>query len=390
MKRYLLLIMLLAPCLLRAQLGWMAPEGKIIDYRTLAREDYLGKPEKKDKNVSSFIVPALYYMIDTYQHLPNDRIHFEIRVKCAFQSHSWIREETEEGFRHQQNQYDIALTYSNMLKAQLTTRDYSATGYQKELDAIHDNLFERSKKVHDAYQQESDRGNNKTVEQLWNMRVKKCLENNTDEYFSSPETAVQSVKAPGQLVKKMQGENAKQLATRCRPLCSWYGEDISAKTIETTDWSAERSVIAFYTRSFKDKTSLPKLKNDSKEILACAFIPAGKDTYKRVSVDTFSYDDQVTRIEAAFMANADSDVTNELVVITATTWKDEASSGTMYNTYIYDNPASRMPPSRLRSLELVAAQVNGGLDGMRGGKQVVAKFKSERDVREGLRKLGFN
>ncbi|GAA4466544.1 hypothetical protein GCM10023093_20800 [Nemorincola caseinilytica] len=373
-----------------AQIGWIAPEGKIYNYRTLMWADFLGKPDPKNEHVISFIRPAPYYTADNGEHLPNGRVNFDFKVKCAFQSESWSKNKEEFTLIYQQNNYDIALLYSNMLRMQLTGRDYSANNYDKEIDDIHDGLSKKREKVYEDYERETDFGNKRENQPLWDLRIRKCMENLSDEYFASPEAVLQGGKGlgMGQMVKRGTDEPIRQFATRCRPLYAWYTDEMGARSMETTEWTAEPAVLAFYMQNYTVGTGDIDFK-DNKRILAYAFMPVGKGSYKRVFVDSFSNDGNPVKVEAAFFANADSDATKELIIITTSTVKNRQVSGTFYATTVYDLTSSRVFPARLRRLEGIGEQLSGGLDGSRDGKPATAKMKNEKDVREALKKLGF-
>jgi hypothetical protein len=190
------------------------------------------------------------------------------------------------------------------------------------------------------------------------------------------------------MVKRLPDESAKVFATRCRPLYSWYTDEMGEKTIESTEWSEEKAVVAFYTQKYKLEKEDPKIK-DGKRILAYLFMPAGKGLYKRIFIDTFSNDEKPVTITSAFFANADSDPAKELVILTTTPWRDPQSNGTLYTTHIYDNIPGRPFPARLKSLDDAANKVAGGLDGMSNNKATRPKCKNEKDVREALKKLGM-
>src|SRR5262249_53675890 len=128
----------------------------------------------------------------------------------------------------------------------------------------------------------------KEMQDLWDMRIKKCLENNTDEYMYSPESAVKNVWYLGQTVKRMPGEPARQFATRCRPLYSQYTEELAGKTIETKEWTPEKATIAFYSQQYDKPMGDDAPPKECTRILACAFMPQSDNTYKRVLIDTFT------------------------------------------------------------------------------------------------------
>ena len=140
------LILLLATCYTahaQSQSEWIAPEGKIINNRTLLWSDFLGSPDKyEDPRAGAAVRPVIYFIADSAEEHPNERVTFKFHVKCAFQSAAWVKEVVEKEhtyfyLNHEQDHYDIALTLANKLQADLSGRDYSIKNYNKEIDATH-------------------------------------------------------------------------------------------------------------------------------------------------------------------------------------------------------------------------------------------------------------
>lgn len=373
-----------------AQMGWIAPEGKILNYRTLMWSDFLGKPDMKAENVNSFIRPAPYYTAKIGVPQDNGRVNVDFVMKCAFQSESWGKNKSEFSLNYQQNNYDIALLFSNMQRLQLTGRDYSANNYNKEIEEINNALHKRREKAYDDYQRETEHGKKRENQPLWDLRMRKCMENMSDEYFASPESALAAGKGlgMGQPVKRLAFENMRQFATRCRPIYSWYTDEMGARSMQTTEWTTDSAVVAFYVQNYNIGEGDIDFK-DSKRILAYMFLPTGKGMYKRVFIDSFSNDNNAVKVETAFFANADSDAAKELIIISTSIVRSKQVSGTFYATTIYDNISPRAFPAKLRRLDAIGEQVSGGLDGTRDGRSSSPKIRNEKDVREALKKLGF-
>ena len=385
-------------------IGWIAPEGKILNYRTLTWADFLGKEEKEfsDKLAESnlvaraYVSPAIYFKADSGKILDNGRVKFSFHVKCAFQSRAFVRESTKQEHSnyvliHEQDHYDIALNYANKLQAELSSRDYSEKNYNEEIDKICNDLLKKYNSTQEVYDHEvnPDGREEKEKQYLWDMRIKKCLENNTDEYYASNESVVQNVKVYGAAVKRIPGEPVLQFAVRARPLYTEFPQEMTSKIIETKEWTpGEASIVAFYTQKYyvEEDGGLPKY---NFRTLAYMFIPNGKDTYKRVFIDTFSVDGKQVNIAGAFFANADSDQVKELVIMATCTQKDAQSTGMLYINRVYDN-VTRLLPVRLKRLDDMTAKIEGGLDGVRDGKPSKAKYKTEKEVTEALRKMGYN
>jgi hypothetical protein len=383
---------------------WIAPEGKILNYRTLNWADFMGKEDKdfaeklaeNNLRAKAYVCPAIYYYADSGKMQDNGRVSFRFRVKCAFQSRAFVRESTKQETTdyvliHEQDHYDISMIYSNKLQAELSSKDYSEKNYNDEITKVYHGLMDKYEKTQELYDNEvNPEGRNDVEKQhLWDMRIKKCYENNTDEYLYASLSSVVSVKGAGQLVKRTPGEPVGIFATRCRPLYSWYTEEMAAKTIETTEWTNGKEVIAFYTLNSTVGGTSDLGSKEATRILACAFLPTGKDTYKRISIDTFFSDDKPAKITAVFYANADSDAAKELFILTTELVKNNISSGTLYTTHVYDNTPSRGFPARLQKLDDIAGKTGGGVEGSQNGKPSHPKCRNEKEVREALKKLGF-
>ena len=377
-----------------AQSDWIAPEGKIINYRTLVWNDFLGKPGRGEEQYGAATQPAIYITADSAAEHPNNRLTFVFHVKCAFQSASWVRENLGKAFsvyalNHEQDHYDIALAYANKLQADLNGRDYSTTNYQKEIDDIYDPLYKKYDKTQDDYDGQTDHGLIKENQSLWDMRIKKCFETGTDAYFASTEKALQSVKLWGDTVKRLNKEPFVQMAVRCRPMYTELTDELTSKIIEFKEWTTDKAILVFYLQGYtRQEPDEPEV--DGKRLLACAFMPLGNNGYKRVLVDTFCVNDKIPQITSVFFANADTeDVKKELLITFATDIKDKQQNGKMYATRVYDNTGVKFFPSRLRKLVEINEKLVGGFDGIANGKTVKALYKDPKSITEQLVKMGY-
>lgn len=384
--------------------GWIAPEGKILNYRTLTWADFLGKEEKEfaaslaERNLiaKAYVCPAIYVIPDSGVRQDNGRVTFKFHVKCAFQSRAFVRESTKQEHSnyvliHEQDHYDIALNYANKLQSELSSRDYSEKNYGAEIENIYNELLKKYYNTQETYDHEvnPDGTEEKEKQYLWDMRIKKCLENNTDEYYVSNLSAVQNVKMFGATVKRIPNEPALQFIVRARPLYTEFPQEMTSKVLETKEWTpGVASIVAFYTQKYylEEDGGLPKY---NFRTLAYMFIPNGKDTYKRVFIDTFSVDGRQVNITGAFFANADSDQVKELIITATCPQKDNDGSGLLYINRVYDN-VTKLLPMRLKRLDEASAKIEGGLEGTRGGKPSKAKYKNEKEITEALKKMGYN
>ena len=377
-----------------AEREYIDPEGKIVNFRTLNWADFVGKVHDDEPYTGAAVRPAIYLHIDSVEELPNNRFTCRFTVKCAFQSVAWARESVRKDrsyfyLNHEQEHYDIALTYANMLKVKLNSRDYGDNDYQKVMQGIYDDMMDKYFATQEAYDSQSNHSLVKEMQTLWDMRIKKCLENNTDEYYNSPLDVVKSVHYLVQNVKRLPNEPVKQFLTRCRPIYSEFTEELGNKVVETKEWSTEKAVVAFYSQQYqKQEEDQPAVA--CTRLLGDIFFTKDKISYKRALIDSFTNEDVPTSVVAVFFANADSDANKELVVITSGEFKTKAINGKKYKVSVYDNITPNVFPARLKRLDDVAAKLESGVEGYTDSKPTKAKYKTQKDVEDALKKMGFN
>src|ERR1043165_2746454 len=298
MRLFALALCLFSCQLLYAQkdeIGWIAPEGRILNFRTLTWGDFQQKEEKdfadklaaENLQAKAYVCPAIYFKADSGERKDNGRVAFKFHVKCAFQSRAFVRESTKQEktnyvLIHEQDHYDIALTYANKLQNDLSSRDYSVDNYNEEINKIYHDLLDRYDKTQEAYDNEvNPHGtDDKPKQYLWDMRIKKGLENNTTEFYASPESSVQTVKQWGQIVKRIPGEAALQFAVRARPLYTELPQEMTTKVFESSEWSLQPAVFAFYTQKYyiEEGGGMP---TDHFRTLGYLYVPTGGNDYKR-------------------------------------------------------------------------------------------------------------
>ena len=392
MRLFLIGVLILVTTQAGAQANWVAPEGFTVNQRTLTWEDFKGKEDKdlaadlasRNLQAAAYVSPAIYFTADSGR-VENGRVKFNFHIKCAFQSRAFVRESTKQQHSnyvliHEQDHYDIALTYARKMQDMLSSRDYSADKCQEEVDKLCTDLLDKYEKTQKTYDGEVNPDGRDEVEKqhLWDMRIKKGLENNTDEFYNSPEQAVKSVAEPGTIVKRIPGEPALQFVVRARPLYTEFSGDMKAKVMETTEWSETPAVIAFYTQKYYlvEDGAVPK---DNFRTLAFIFMPTANNFYKRILIDTFTNNGKPVRIGPVFFANADSDQAKELVIMANCSQPD----GMVYYNRIYDNIFKPMPP-KLKRLDEADTKISSGFEGLSNGREVHAKYKTEDQVKEAL------
>jgi hypothetical protein len=381
---------------------WIAHEGKILNYRTLTWNDFEGKEDpafakmlaEENLQARAYVSPRIYYYADSGQREGNGRVTFKFRVKCAFQSRAFARESTKQEHSnyvliHEQDHYDIALTFANELQTALSSRDYSEKNYDDEMNKLTEEIQKRYYHIQETYDAEvNPHGtDDKPKQYLWDLRIRKCMENNSEEFYASPENALAGERGMSVMVKRIPNEPPLQFVVRARPMYVEMPEAMMTKVIETKEWTLEPAIIAFYSQKYyvDEDGGLPKYNYRSFGYL---FMPMGKDSYKRMLIDTFSNYGKPVKIENAFFANVDSDNVKELVVLSSSQQKDAQGTGTLYINRAYDNIA-RPYPGRMRRMDDVCAKIKGGFEGVKDGVASKAKYKSEKEIREVLAKLGY-
>ncbi len=398
----LLILALLICCSLPALAqddNWMAPEGFTLNNRTINWEDFKGKMDRdleqklaaRYLQPAAYVCPAIYFTADSGERLPSGRIKLAFHGNCAFQSRAFVRESTKKEHSnyiliHEQDHYDIALVYTDLLEKALSSRDYSEEKIDLEIDKIYDDIWTKYRKTQETYDNDvnPDGDLNKPMQYLWDMRIKKCLENNTDEYYQSPESALQSIKLPGQVVKRKARESALQFVVRARPLYTEFPADMKTKVLETDEWGSS-SILAFYTQKYYVQEDGAMTK-DNFRTLAYLFVPTTNDMYKRILIDTFTNGGSQVNIGPAFFANADSDQVKELVIMATAHQKDNQSSGTVYINRVYDNIALRPLPVKVKRFDEKLTGIESGMEGIQDGKPVKAKYKTKNEIIDALKK----
>jgi hypothetical protein len=316
-------------------------------------------------------------------------------VKCAFQSAAWFKEDfgnmgSDYVLNHEADHYDIALTFANKLQQDFNNKEYDPVGYEKELDEIYESAYKKYEETQEKYDEMAGHGVQAENQHLWDLRIRKCMENNSDAWFNSPLSAIQNVADPGQTVKRLPDEPTRLFAVRCRPLYSEFNDELATKLIESKEWTGENSaVLAFYTQKFKFEKEY-EATVEGKRLLAYAFMPQGDRNYKKTLIDTFSIDGKAPGLVSVFYANADSvEKTREMVVVTALDVKDKQRNGKQYLIRVYGVTGVKTFPNRLRRMTSVNEQLITGFDGIENGKPVKAHLKTEADIRAELKKLGY-
>ncbi len=163
------------------------------------------------------------------------------------------------------------------------------------------------------------------------------------------------------------------------------GNDLYKQMFGTTEWTADTSVFDFYIRTY----TLQGDDQEYEDVLGYLYVPVSKGMYKRVFIDTFENEGGTANIASIFFANADKDSARELVVMLQWPSRHYQIWGTVYETRIYDDLLTGQYPPKLTYLEKVSKKVSGDFDGDREGEKLVSKYKSSKEVRAELKRLGY-
>jgi len=193
--------------------------------------------------------------------------------------------------------------------------------------------------------------------------------------------------APAPAVSRHPGESAAELVQRVRP-----GATLAYPVIETTDWlPGERVVLALFVETYTLPPEADPDQREQRRAMGHVYLPTGSGGYTDLPFGAGDFDTEGSspHIEAVFLANADKDPQKELVVICSWEQVHADVEGTLYATAVYDL-ATGEGGAALTKLPEVSDAVSGGCDcAWTNGTSKTARFKSARQVRRGLRKLGY-
>jgi hypothetical protein len=172
----------------------------------------------------------------------------------------------------------------------------------------------------------------------------------------------------GQTLKRQDNEAAETFVKRLKPDTT----ELAHPIIETgfSDRTG-KSIIAFY--GFDD----PKdVNTGNNKIFGHLYLPVGK----------IEEDGGYPEIISVFFANADKDKARELIVLCKYEQRHYDYEGDFYETFIFDNPSKQ---NELTYYHRLSKKFFGCECGWRNGKTQIAKYKTAKEVRAELKKLGF-
>ena len=139
------------------------------------------------------------------------------------------------------------------------------------------------------------------------------------------------------------GESADSFAARHAPAPG----DVLQHVADVALPDGRAGVAAFYMRPEPPQPVAP-----TNDLAGYLFVPAGREGFSRVLIDSIGHEGGMPELESVFLANADRDPAPELVLILSWGQVHYFMMGTFYGVQAYDAPDPRNPPRRLAPVEL--------------------------------------
>jgi len=196
-------------------------------------------------------------------------------------------------------------------------------------------------------------------------------------------TFLATVTVCGQTVTRHTNETAEMLANRFKP----DSTELAHAVIETNSLdTTKKIIIAFYTKTIYEVRQMDTYVDHSQYdiLLGYAFIPVSVNSYEQKLIDTIPPDGGDPEILAVFFANADKDKDRELVVLCKYEQRHYDYGGAFYETFIYD-----YSKDKFKYIKSLSEKFWGCECGWRNGKTEKAKYKTAKEVRAGLAKMGY-
>lgn len=187
-----------------------------------------------------------------------------------------------------------------------------------------------------------------------------------------------------ELVPRKDGETIEQFAERQKP----ENSTLVHKVLETK-WNGNSTIISLYDIIYK----LPEQNDPDQQtyhkIVGFVFFKLDKNSYSKVALETVDTEGGNPSIETVFFANADDDEAKELIIIASWQKRHDEVNGTLYRTYVFDNETVEKTLD-LQFLEEISEKLYGGCEcTWSDGTSKKAKFKSKKEAKNELIRLGY-
>jgi hypothetical protein len=164
--------------------------------------------------------------------------------------------------------------------------------------------------------------------------------------------------------------------------------------IETGKWIENKNIILVFF-SYGDSTgyALDTIETGmgyDKFIFGYLYLPLDGNNYTKILIDTFPVrNNELINIESVFFTNADENPDKELAII-VTKYVDQSTyHGIVYSTHFYKKPDS-LSQARLLLLKDISEKFSGGCECITMLNKIRhAKYRSAKEIKEGLKKMGI-
>lgn len=194
----------------------------------------------------------------------------------------------------------------------------------------------------------------------------------------------------GQLLQRFNSETVQQFAARIKPDSS----ELAHQVIQSNLWDSTRqSIIVFYKKQIRELIETKNHVDSSiyNIIIGYLLVPAyKKGLYTRILIDSIFSNGGDPEIQSVFFCNADLSNDKELSVII--TWNQLLHAdyeGKSYGVNFYRRPDLKKTPKRLIYMKEISNKFNGCECAFNDGREERAKFKTAKQVKEELKRLGY-
>ena len=191
----------------------------------------------------------------------------------------------------------------------------------------------------------------------------------------------------GQTISRHDNESAEMFAERLKP----DSTEIANTIIETNALDTTKKIIvSFYKKTIYETRQMATYVDHSQYdiIIGFAYIPTSDNVYTKILIDTFTGSNTGDpEIISVFFANADKDKNKELIVLCKYGQRHYDYVGDFYETYILNYSKDK---SRFKYLDKLSQKFWGCYCDYRDNrKSEIAKYKTAKDIKLGLKKMGF-
>lgn len=181
-----------------------------------------------------------------------------------------------------------------------------------------------------------------------------------------------------QTVHRQPNETAEMFIKRLIP----DSTELAHPVVETTAWdTALKALIALYGYDNPED-----LNTGFNEISGHLYLPIAPNIYRDISFGPLEENGGYPELLSVFFANADGDVDQELLVLCRYEQRHYDYDGAFYETFIFDNPGRE---NRLVFFKDLSEKFFGCECGWRNGKTKTAKYKTAREVKIKLSRMGY-